>query len=380
MTIAFAATPLSEGNEDPAPDSSGLSDIGFMALMEGRVEDAIAVLEQAIAQEPGNFQCYNWLGIALGRKGLYESALRCFSCAVVLWPHSACYWYNLGTAHEACGQAIRAARCYHVAASITPPYEGAERALAILLAANPALQSVVEAIPAASASRCEVVEELCIRDVAVGELAASWPDSASEPGWEMLQLAGGGLASGMLREIAAKLPGSLHGRAAGFPGFLTRATSAMIDVIVIELIGILAIILVNLIQYALPGQWTIPNIVPIALLGIGGLAYIVVPTARWGQTIGKKVMSIRVVDRSGHTPNLRRSLLRALAVGLDAALAGVGYAWVAVDRRHRSLHDRLASTYVTGRTIDPGTALISIAALAGAALYLEVFLRAQWFG
>jgi len=154
----------------------------------------------------------------------------------------------------------------------------------------------------------------------------------------------------------------------------------MIDVIVIELIGILAIILVNLIQYALPGQWTIPNIVPIALLGIGGLAYIVVPTARWGQTIGKKVMSIRVVDRSGHTPNLRRSLLRALAVGLDAALAGVGYAWVAVDRRHRSLHDRLASTYVTGRTIDPGTALISIAALAGAALYLEVFLRAQWFG
>ena len=92
-----------------------------------------------------------------------------------------------------------------------------------------------------------------------------------------------------------------------------------------------------------------------------GLAYFAVPHARWGQTLGKRLTSIRVVrtDDTG-TIGYGRATWRFIAMEafqiiadlLGAALAPlallglVNLAWILWDPRRQALHDKLAKTTV----------------------------------
>ncbi|MGI8806454.1 MAG: RDD family protein [Acidimicrobiales bacterium] len=85
-----------------------------------------------------------------------------------------------------------------------------------------------------------------------------------------------------------------------------------------------------------------------------GAIYTIVPTAVWGQTLGKIAMGIRVVvEEDGSLPGWRRSALRWALPGVAGRLPyvglGVGLAVMASlvwDPRRRGLHDRLAGTVV----------------------------------
>lgn len=92
-----------------------------------------------------------------------------------------------------------------------------------------------------------------------------------------------------------------------------------------------------------------------ALLGgllLAGLLYEVLPTAKWGRTLGKKLFDLQVLDiESQLTPGfaqaLRRMLVRQL---LDFVVVGlVNVAWCAFDRPWRQCwHDKAARTFVAG--------------------------------
>jgi uncharacterized RDD family membrane protein YckC len=84
--------------------------------------------------------------------------------------------------------------------------------------------------------------------------------------------------------------------------------------------------------------WTYAGVVP--------AAYVVLTHGTGGQTLGKRLIGVRVVTAAGHAVGYPRALARYLAWWLSALLLGTGFL-VAVGRRdRRALHDLVAGTRV----------------------------------
>jgi uncharacterized RDD family membrane protein YckC len=64
-----------------------------------------------------------------------------------------------------------------------------------------------------------------------------------------------------------------------------------------------------------------------------------------GRTPGMMLLGLRVVTIDRARPGTRRSIIRALGYWVSA-IALVGFAWIAVDRRSQGFHDKLAGTFV----------------------------------
>ncbi|MEU3194229.1 RDD family protein [Streptomyces sp. NPDC006992] len=81
-----------------------------------------------------------------------------------------------------------------------------------------------------------------------------------------------------------------------------------------------------------------------------GLVYEVLPTARWGRTLGKKLFGISVVNIEGYgKPSFGKAVLRWLVHGvLGLLVVGVvNAAWCLFDRPWRQCwHDKVAGTFV----------------------------------
>ncbi|MGY1435981.1 RDD family protein [Streptomyces reniochalinae] len=88
----------------------------------------------------------------------------------------------------------------------------------------------------------------------------------------------------------------------------------------------------------------------LGVLVVFGLLYEVLPTARWGRTLGKKLFGICVVNIEGYgKPGFAKSLLRWLVHGaLGVLVIGVvDVAWCLFDRPWRQCwHDKVAGTFV----------------------------------
>ena len=65
-----------------------------------------------------------------------------------------------------------------------------------------------------------------------------------------------------------------------------------------------------------------------------------------GQTLGMRLVGIRLISMRGGAPGPARGMLRLLAMGPSVLVAGLGWIWALFDREHRALHDHLAGTYV----------------------------------
>ena len=90
-----------------------------------------------------------------------------------------------------------------------------------------------------------------------------------------------------------------------------------------------------------------------------------------GQTLGKMVVRIRVVDKSGNVPGLRRALLREIVgklvigfvlpaliatftVGLSViTVPGLGCLWIARSQNKQGWHDTMADTFVVMKARRP---------------------------
>ncbi|MFF4898317.1 RDD family protein [Streptomyces sp. NPDC001068] len=90
----------------------------------------------------------------------------------------------------------------------------------------------------------------------------------------------------------------------------------------------------------------------LAVLVVVGVLYEVLPTARWGRTLGKKLFGLEVRDIEGHEPPAFGVALRRWLVYTVPGLLGigvVGVAWCLFDRPwHQCWHDKAAHTFVAG--------------------------------
>jgi uncharacterized RDD family membrane protein YckC len=77
-----------------------------------------------------------------------------------------------------------------------------------------------------------------------------------------------------------------------------------------------------------------------------GLAYAGYFTGTTGQTLGKIVAGLRVVDAAGHPPGFLKAFLRAAMGTAGIAMAGLGAVPMLLDPAGRGFHDRLLKTRV----------------------------------
>lgn len=81
-------------------------------------------------------------------------------------------------------------------------------------------------------------------------------------------------------------------------------------------------------------------------IGLLGLVYASYFTGTTGQTPGKMLFGLRVVEASGDRPGHGRALLRAAAGTIGSLVAGLGLLPLFFDPARRALHDRLFRTRV----------------------------------
>ncbi|MET9791654.1 RDD family protein [Streptomyces canus] len=90
----------------------------------------------------------------------------------------------------------------------------------------------------------------------------------------------------------------------------------------------------------------------VAVLLVAGALYEALPTAKWGRTLGKKLLGLEVRDIEGHEPPSFAGALRRWLVYSVPGLLGVGLvgvAWCLFDRPWRQCwHDKAAHTFVAG--------------------------------
>ena len=91
-------------------------------------------------------------------------------------------------------------------------------------------------------------------------------------------------------------------------------------------------------------------------LGATGLlllfAYRVLFTGLKGQTPGKMLLGIKVVNERGEVPGMGRALVREVPGRfLSEVSLGLGYVWAAWDDKKQAWHDKLARTYVVRKTV-----------------------------
>ncbi len=79
--------------------------------------------------------------------------------------------------------------------------------------------------------------------------------------------------------------------------------------------------------------------------GISGL-YQIYLGGILGQTLGKRLLRIRVISSRGQAPGPVLASLRFVTMGLSLGLLGLGWLWCIFDRERRALHDHLSGSYV----------------------------------
>lgn len=77
------------------------------------------------------------------------------------------------------------------------------------------------------------------------------------------------------------------------------------------------------------------------------IGYFVVYQSQAGQTLGKKVMGVKVVNAEGKTPSMVTFFLREI-IGkmVSAIILMIGYLMILWDGRKQGLHDKIAGTFV----------------------------------
>jgi predicted O-linked N-acetylglucosamine transferase (SPINDLY family) len=94
-----AARPLYEQCLREAPgDWRVLTRLGLLNVQERRFDEAVEVLQRALAANPANPEAHAWLGEALRHGGRLEAAIAAFRQALALQPGFAPAWFNLGLA------------------------------------------------------------------------------------------------------------------------------------------------------------------------------------------------------------------------------------------------------------------------------------------
>lgn len=154
-----------------------------------------------------------------------------------------------------------------------------------------------------------------------------------------------------------------------FGGFWRRLMAYVIDRIILYLISLI-LFLIGLIALKLGGV-SFGSIVMTGVLPLGaglfttvyivttfltGMIYFIWFHGTVGQTPGKMLFGLRVIQISGEKMNIGIAFLRWVGCLVSGLVFLLGFIWIAFDRRKQGWHDKIAATLVirTGNKSDAG--------------------------
>jgi uncharacterized RDD family membrane protein YckC len=136
--------------------------------------------------------------------------------------------------------------------------------------------------------------------------------------------------------MAAAAPAAVSGAKAGF---WIRVLAFVIDSVILYVI--------NLIIAAILGSTTTGRTGIQTLLGLIYFVYLWSSASPWpGQTVGMKVLNIRVVKTDGSDLSLVVALIRYVGLFISVIVLLIGVIWAAFDANKQGWHDKIAGTYV----------------------------------
>ena len=136
-------------------------------------------------------------------------------------------------------------------------------------------------------------------------------------------------------------------------GFGIRVGAYMIDTIVVRFIWLIAAVgithksvteVLEVFTDITSGQ-PLDKIAYFILIAID-IAYFTFTTGRWGQTIGKAILGLKVQRTDGSPVSYLRSLARSAASYLSGMALGIGFLMIAFSPQKRGLHDLICDTRV----------------------------------
>ncbi len=156
-------------------------------------------------------------------------------------------------------------------------------------------------------------------------------------------------------------------------GFGRRFLAIIIDGVIVFMASLLIGFLIGMV-WMFMGWWTSAadwpwNTISIIVMVILSFVYY---TGGWvrssGQTLGKMVLGIRIVNWDGSPLTGGKLILRYLGYVVSALFASLGFIWIAIDKKRRGWHDLIAGTYVVSVMYEfpaPGEKVNFVASDAG---------------
>ena len=142
-----------------------------------------------------------------------------------------------------------------------------------------------------------------------------------------------------------------------FAGFWIRFAAYVVDYL---LIGIPMLLFNNILDKFLPYQYTPqtymnindPSFLQLIIVSIFEMLLVYWPyfaiteSSAKQATIGKQLMKIKVVNKSGERITFGRATIRYFSKILSAIIFYFGFIMAGIDVRKQALHDKIAQTYV----------------------------------
>lgn len=139
-----------------------------------------------------------------------------------------------------------------------------------------------------------------------------------------------------------------------FAGFWIRVCAYVLDSLILSvLVWMVVTVAVTGYTFGASGVLSVDDLsatsrAPLSsMAGMDVLAKLIYFTfflARSGQTPGKRLFGLRVVATGGGRLTHGQALVRTLGYYINMFTLGIGFLWVAVDRRKQGLHDKIAGT------------------------------------
>jgi uncharacterized RDD family membrane protein YckC len=122
-------------------------------------------------------------------------------------------------------------------------------------------------------------------------------------------------------------------------GFWIRFLAIFIDGIIVGIVNSALAAILNLNTNGRSGLQI--------LLGLVYYVYFWSSNSPWpGQTIGSKLLNIRVIRTDGSDLSISQALIRYVGFVISAAVLLIGLIWAAFDPNKQGWHDKIADTYV----------------------------------